>query len=147
MSPARRRLFLYVLLGLAVVWGAYSFRRPRPIATPPPATGAAADTAVVPRSDPPARQSDVSSLAARPWGEDPFRVRVRRTDREPAAPAPSWRLSGIVYSENHPLAIINSRPVGVGDRVDGAVVIDINKRQVTLEADGRRFQINVAAKG
>lgn len=146
MTASRRRQILYVVLGLAVVWGIHNYKKPRG-RTAPQTTSAPAAALTMPAPQTAISQIDVAANIERPWGSDPFRAQKRTAENRAPAEAPSWKLSGILYNENHPLAVINSRPVGVGDHVDGATVIDINKRNVTLEASGRRFNLTVAAKG
>jgi len=48
-------------------------------------------------------------------------------------------LSGVVSQPNGPLANINGRFVGVGDRVNGAKVVKIDSFAVEMELDGKRF--------
>lgn len=67
--------------------------------------------------------------------------------RPPGAPAagtsraPSWTLSSTLVGDGRRLAVVNGRLVGVGDRVDGARVIDIDPRRVRLAVDGRAFDV------
>ena len=152
MMPSTRKKLLYVLLGLAVLWGAYNMNvsnRAELDANLPPTPAGVTPALVATRF-----YVDLEAYRQLPWGADPFRVPssgtvTHRTSPGPAArtSAASWRLSGILYSDQQPLAIINNRPVGVGDRVDGATVVEIKKRQVTVESDGRRISLTVTAKG
>jgi len=54
----------------------------------------------------------------------------------PAENAGEFMLSGIMYDEKRPMAIINGRLVGVGQRVEGREIMAIHKDGVRL--DGRR---------
>jgi hypothetical protein len=53
-------------------------------------------------------------------------------------------LTGIVYNDRTPLAIINNRPVKVGDAIDQAKVVDIGTRTVTVEYQGKRVTLTVS---
>jgi HD-like signal output (HDOD) protein/ActR/RegA family two-component response regulator len=48
-----------------------------------------------------------------------------------------FRLNGIIYMVNRPLAILNGITVRVGDHLNGATVISIGPKQVTLQVKGR----------
>jgi hypothetical protein len=62
-----------------------------------------------------------------------------------AAPAPApdakkqpdFRLSGIIYTVARPAAIVNGQTVFVGDWVNGATVVSIDRTQVTLQINGQ----------
>ena len=54
------------------------------------------------------------------------------------APKPEFRLSGIFYSSAQPAAIVNGQTVNVGDEVDGATVVSIERTIVTLQINGQR---------
>jgi putative nucleotidyltransferase with HDIG domain len=51
---------------------------------------------------------------------------------------PDFRLSGIIYTVARPAAILNRQTVYVGDWVNGATVVGIDRTQVTLQINGRR---------
>ncbi len=53
-------------------------------------------------------------------------------------PLPVLRLSGIIYTADRPVAIVNGQTVCVGSRVSGATVIGIDRTQVTLQINGQR---------
>ena len=54
------------------------------------------------------------------------------------APKPEFRLSGIFYSSAQPAAIVNGQTVNVGDEVNGAIVVSIERTIVTLQINGQR---------
>lgn len=89
---------------------------------------------------------NADSMASLSWGSDPFRGRqkessVKTNGRKSGI---GWHLSGILYSGNNPAAIINKKMVRIGDVVDKAKVIKIERKQVTLEYKGRRQTLSVS---
>ncbi len=52
----------------------------------------------------------------------------------PAAPA--LKLQGIFYRIARPTALISGKTVGVGEKIEGARVLKIERSEVTLERDG-----------
>ena len=85
-----------------------------------------------------------ATAAARPRTEPPPSAGA------PAAPAPvgrstapaAFRLRGILSGPGGKVAIINGRPVGVGQTIRGAKVVSIGSFRVELERDGRRFSLS-----
>ena len=49
------------------------------------------------------------------------------------------KLSGVLYTEDNPLAVVNTEIVHEGDVIDGARVVQISRRQVEFEKSGRRW--------
>jgi len=58
---------------------------------------------------------------------------------EQVAPDQGYILSSLITGKSNPSAVINGQRVQVGDRVDGAEVIEISKQGVTLNT-GTEFQ-------
>ncbi|MBU1086281.1 MAG: hypothetical protein KKD05_02050 [Candidatus Omnitrophica bacterium] len=52
-------------------------------------------------------------------------------------PAVELRLSGILWDDKIPSAIINSNVVKIGDLIEGKTVVDIEKTQVIIMEDGK----------
>ncbi len=48
-------------------------------------------------------------------------------------------VTGVIWSDDNPLAIIGSEVVGEGQVVSGVTVVNINKDSVELEKDGKRW--------
>lgn len=57
--------------------------------------------------------------------------------------APDFRLNGIIYSAMRPSALINGETVYVGERVNGASVLEIRQNGVTLLINGQRKTLTV----
>ena len=51
---------------------------------------------------------------------------------------PDFRVNGIIYTRVRPSAIVNGQTVNVGDRVNGATVVGIERTNVTLQLNGQR---------
>jgi hypothetical protein len=110
-------------------------------------------TQVATNPDAPLSPADTSSapidrIAAEPWGTDPFRMGAPQREALTAAHVVKraslvWELNGIIYSETLPFAYVNHKSVKVGDIVNHATVVAIERKAVTLELDGRRFKISL----
>lgn len=55
----------------------------------------------------------------------------------------SLALNGIAWDDENPRAAINDRIVGVGDEVDGRVVVDILQNKVILDEKGKRVELRL----
>lgn len=145
MTEQRRKLLLYVLLVAAVCYGTYNFtlsnkQRSASPSQPAPETA----TASVQGADEPST-AELRARKAQPWGRDPFgsESRVFSALNAAGAPRPTWVLGGVIYNESRPMAFINNNAVGVGEIVNGARVVKIEKNRVTLEYNGSQFDIFV----
>ncbi|MBN1405195.1 MAG: hypothetical protein JW946_01595 [Candidatus Omnitrophica bacterium] len=58
-------------------------------------------------------------------------------------PKDAFVLSGIVYSQDDPIAVINNSIYTIGGNVDGAKVIEINEKSVMLEKDGKDLELKL----
>lgn len=146
MSESTRKKVIGAVMVLAIIWGYYNLKpgsKPntqieRPIA-------AAVQTAAPkPRSAEPPKLVNVEQKTQEAWGSDPFRVvSSPRKSVERPHQARRWLLSGILYNEQSPTAIINKQQVKIGDTVDEARVLEINKKSVRLEHNGKEMTITV----
>jgi hypothetical protein len=140
MNEATRQKLLYVVLGVVLIWAAYNVIPPdeptvvQPLETIRPLSPAAAEHSGTPLID-------IAFHEAEPWGKDPFRV-VRKTKR--IYRQQKWVVSGIVYNQQSPRAFINKKACAVGEVVDNAKVISIQKNSVKLEYKGKQFTIPVS---
>jgi HD-like signal output (HDOD) protein len=92
-----------------------------PITTPAP---------VSPAPEPAPAQAVVSPAAVTNAAPPGLSAQVK-------APAPEFRLNGIIYTATNPSAIVNGATVRVGDKVNGATVIGIKPNEVTLQSKGQ----------
>jgi hypothetical protein len=126
---------------VALAWAVYNLTgkpTPKPSAPPPPTIQAVTSLT---GANQPGPIIDIREKEHAPWGNDPFQVRqvsagVRQQEL-------TWHLSGIMYSNRTPVAIINNRPVHTGDMIDNARVIAIEGKTVTLEHEGRLLTLTV----
>lgn len=142
MNAKTRQKSLYVLLTAAVIWGGYNFMPAREQNVPVESLSTAAPRSLPDTSFCRPDSIQLQELELLAWSSDPFRTRVVRK----AAPVKNeitWIVSGIIFNATNPMAVINRRTVRVGDSVDDAVVIAIERKSVTLEKNGRKFTLGV----
>lgn len=75
---------------------------------------------------------------ALPWSRDPFMAQGKLAKKGPSRPE-ALALSGIIWDEKKPAAIINDNIVSVGDEIQGKKVIKIEKNKVILQEDGEEY--------
>jgi type II secretory pathway component PulC len=141
VNEKRRKKIVYLILVVAVIWGVYNFpaKRGEKADIETPATVQPLSSTLPAQSVGKMINIEQKSLAA--WGADPFRA--KKSFRPPPRKPPVWRLSGIVYNSQTPLAIINNRPVQAGDMVNNARVLSIKAKTVTLEHNGALLTLTV----
>jgi len=64
-------------------------------------------------------------------------------EKEKLPPAPEFTLNGIMYLEEGPRAIVNDAMVELGDTVNGATVVKIDRRSVMLRRDDGEVTLNL----
>lgn len=153
MNEAKRKKILYVVLALAVVWGGWQFTHPRQRYQPGTQAVTTSTPAIDSATAAPA-MVNIDSKRAESWGRDPFRSRrsAENTDfqeaveiisDEGASSSSGWSLTGIMYHGVNPMAFINGRMVRVGDFIDHARVVSIDKAKVTLSVNGTQLELFV----
>ena len=153
MNEVVRKRIVYSVLAAAVLFGLYNFTIGKKAASLPPGPGQSPSVAVVDTLGSSLPKIDLEESAAKAWGRDPFvhssnasqrnAALITPTTRQSPARSAVWILTGIVYSSTSPLAYINQKAVRVGDMVDQARVVKIDKNKVVLEHNGDRFDIFV----
>jgi hypothetical protein len=95
-----------------------------------------------PPSDPPARPGrpgpDRASRLVEP-AEPTVQTNMASV---PAAP-PTFKLQGVFYRPTNPSAVINGKVVYIGDKVEQARVLAIEKDEVLIEYKGQRTVLNL----
>lgn len=150
MNARTRRIIVFSALPVALAWGYFNLvvqRQPASVSTATPVTQVAPNS-VAPLSPADTSAAPIDRLAGEPWGTDPFRMGASRREASVTAPMVKraslvWELNGIIYSETLPFAYVNHKSVKVGDIVNNATVVAIERKAVTLEFDGRRFKISL----
>lgn len=145
MKTATRQRMVYATLAVAIIWGAYNLlwtepRKPLPpVEVDVPVQMPTTSTAV--RID----KHDIDRIAAAGWGYDPFKSSIKPRSHTTDKPKKDlkWILSGIVYNEHAPMAVINRKTVRPGDVIDNARVVTINQKTVLMERNGKRFTLRV----
>lgn len=145
MTEKSRKKLIYVSLVAAVIYGLANLdldgpEKPASIAPAQEYLEPSAITAL--QAGGPGLTLNTDSIEALPWGNDPFRLGERKATVANSDPV-AFELSGIIYSSENPMAIINSRPVKTGDMISKARVMSINRTSVTLEYRGKRVQLTV----
>jgi hypothetical protein len=138
MSEKTRQRIVYAALAVAIVWGYYNLA---PQSVEPEISRQETIQPLAPEraTVAPAQTIDTVALANAPFGRDPFSTKAKRKQSK----AVIWSVRGIVYNPASPLAYINGQRVGVGDKVNGATVVAIDKRKVTLEYHRKQFDVFV----
>ena len=147
MNEGLRKKIIFATLPLAILWAVFNYGG-KESTTPvdiPPATSLQTIAPITSSELPDARFINIEDKQAEPWGEDPFRTFSRRqatnsNNRSQMA----WILGGIIFSHQTPVAFINKQIVRVGDRVDGATVVSINKKSVVLDYRKRQITLNLS---
>ncbi len=62
-------------------------------------------------------------------------------------PLPAWSLQGLIWGGKFSQAIVNGKVVRIGDTIEGAKIIDINKEGLVLFYDNRRHIVRPAVVG
>ncbi len=141
MRQRTRKMIVCAALAAALLWGAFNYpfqRRNKQTEREPIVSGevtAAVESVLVTGSIP------VERMTRTAWGSDPFRpISVQAVISENST---GWRLTGILYRSEAPLAIINNKRVRLGDVVDEARVVNITQRTVTLDYQGASVELTV----
>jgi len=71
------------------------------------------------------------------WGRNPF---------TPKAISTATGLTGILWDDKIPKAIINDNVMGIGDKVDGKTVIDIQRDKVILNDGSKNFELRLGER-
>jgi len=145
MSERFRKGLVFGALILAIAWGMYNYLPKSQSLQRQPALSPA-EAAVVPASARLAaveKSINVAEMKSKRWGEDPFRSLNKSTGAVANSDEPRWKLSGIVFNNLKPLAIINGKSVNVGDNVGKATVVEITQKSVVLDYGGSKVTLRV----
>ncbi|MBN2226593.1 MAG: hypothetical protein JW763_04450 [candidate division Zixibacteria bacterium] len=145
MNPKTRQISIGIVFVAALIYGISEFtatdsKTAKPVESQPQA----ASTIMHPQT---AEKNtiDLGKYEQLPWGRDPFYLAQGEQPTTPASSpnSTSWTLNGILFNALAPSAVINKRVVRTGDQINGARVVKIDKRQVTLEKDGEQIILHM----
>lgn len=152
MSENLSKKIVFAILPLAIFWAVFNYpsKKTSPQLPVPEATVSAEAPLTASSAQTPVRSAPAIDIEARrrePWGDDPFRspghYSRRQADDNSEPTSLAWALAGIIYSDNNPIALVNSHMVGVGDKVGSATVVAIDRESVTLEYQGRTITLKL----
>ncbi len=140
MNESIRKKIIFVALGLAIIWGYYNIDKNNDVAKQDPQEQvlSGSKTTTIPE-----KLIDVETHQELAWGRNPFQEPDKLTPKT-ISHQTYWLLSGIVYSENNPMAIINNKSLFIGDNIDEARVVDISRKNVILDYKGKKLTLTVA---
>jgi len=146
MTEAKRKKLVYLALVAAIIYGAVNFWPSKKSVPPEYKTIApltAQQVALHKARQKNAAGIDFAKYDTLQWGTDPFRAARTNKGTPKKHPTRSYDLSGIIYSPAYPLAVINRKTVGVGDKIDNARVKKIEKTKVILDNNGTELTLTV----
>ncbi len=134
METGKRKKIVYTLFALAVIFGFYNlyigFDKNNAKLAP------VSQQQLAPQIVMPAKTIDIEQYSTLNWGRDPFYWAKKGnipvvSDKVQIG----WILNGILFNKQTPSAVINKKIVSIGDKINGAKIIDISKTEVTLEKE------------
>jgi len=146
MDAKRRQKVIYLLFGLAVIYGFYNlftdFGRKNQVSVPSAQEQSAHIIAQT------VNTIDVEKYLSLEWGRDPFyRPKAAGAVAVAVQNQPEvWILSGILYDQKTPTAIINRKIVGIGDKIDGARIVSITRSEVVIRPDNSSLRTLIIKK-
>jgi len=152
MNKSLRKKIVFASLPLAIIWVVFNYPSKKTTSQPPaPEATVSVETPLraynVQTPAGPIPTIDLRAGRKEPWGDDPFRSLGHRSRRQAGANDEStslaWALAGIIYSDQSPIALVNSHMVGIGDKVGSATVVAIDRESVTLEYQGRTITLKL----
>lgn len=145
MNEKVRKGIVYAALLGAIIYGGNQFLFSKVEVQPNPnATIAPVQAGMAGRSPVVEKTINVAEMKNKQWGDDPFRAILKSSAKKISPSQPSWKLTGIVYNSNKPLAVINGKSVSVGDNVGDAKVVEIGRKSVIIERAGARITLTVS---
>lgn len=128
-----------IVLAVVVLAMGIAVFGPRLILCAEPALDAGAYRELLEKTDAAAASIAEAVEAARPLkhvGEI-----VEPSHREPETPVEGLELTGVVWSQTHPLAFLNGIVVGVGETIGGYRILKIEPERVTVRTPAGKVKI------
>lgn len=147
MSDSIRKKIVYIIFSAASVWGVINLISDKKTSD----THASNEptVVVVPQIEKEllVQQTDKINIEEKireSWGRDPFKSKTVSNKSAKPTKNKLWQLSGIIYNSSSPVAVINKKPVQVGEKIDNARVVKIDKKEVTIEYNGHKIKLTVS---
>lgn len=147
MDSKKRRIYTIVVFCAVCIWGYYNiFDDGQKKKAGEPEDTKTIEAVTVVSATPKKTELDLEKCASQSWGKDPFYRSTKKIVKKqaPAGKQTLWILGGILYNENNPAAVINKSIVRRGETIDGAKVVNISRKNVTLIKNGVRFELNIS---
>jgi hypothetical protein len=137
MTEKTRKKIVFAALFIAVIWGLYNFQWPQRQKIDPvsPAAAPAGARMTQPNTLTPELVQEKTNGN---WGSDPFRIPNGKSVNRQGG---NWIVTGILYNTTAPLAYINRTPMRIGDTIDNARLMDIERNYVILKYNGSAHKI------
>lgn len=149
MNEKTRVKIIGAILVCSLVWAGFNFNSGQKSTVPEaPQTKQPIETAQnVARAN--TNFIDIKKFESESWGRSPFYLSSLATKELPTSMVQpgnvlAWTLSGIIYNNTSPTAIINKQPVKTGELVDKAVVTSIEKDKVTIQYNNKEILLKVS---
>ena len=78
-----------------------------------------------------------------PQSTEPKKSHPQHLTIAPTEMGPQFRISGIVYNQGQPLAIINSQLLHEGDSYSGFIITDIQRDSVEFMLNDQRWNLSM----
>lgn len=111
-------------------------------AEPPAASEATLSQAETVRTEANMKSRVIARTRFEDWGRNPF----AEEEQAESAPGVDLALSGIAWDPVRPQAVINGRIVGVGDKVGGVSIVEINQDRVIVEDESSSYELHLWQK-
>lgn len=144
MNEKNRKIIIFLLLIASIIWASFNFHSSTP-------KTAIANNQDATRIIAPSKQQvssggliNIEKKEKEKWGHNPFKKPTTNY-----SPAPqnyqnfNWQLSGIIYNQQSPIAIINNKPKRTGETINEAKIIKIYKNKVILQHNGKQMTLTV----
>lgn len=145
MNAKTRQKIIIATLPVAMLWGIYNLFWDEK--KPPPAQAEVTPQVVIKaeKSKFVIDSLELQRIEKAKWGADPFKSVIKRSPKPTDKPDDGLKLilSGIVFNEKSPMAVINNKTVRPGDIIDGTRIVSINRKSVIVERSGKQFQLTV----
>jgi hypothetical protein len=85
----------------------------------------------------------VATDVSRPAASAPTAAPIRQGSAQENVAPPPLRLSGVLWDDTKPIAILNGKPLAVGGEIDGARVVKIGLDGVKIRYNEREYTLTV----